>query len=327
MSQELLSVLIVGCGKIAGGFDMGMGSSQLPCTHAGAYQQDGRFKLQACVEPCDTVRAQFMEYWGVAQGFGSLEEALSANLSIDIVSICSPTALHKTDVLSAIQFNPKLIFCEKPVTESCGETQALIAACEAAEVLLMVNHNRRWDPEVEQLKLALVDGRHGKLRSVVGYYNKGTLNNGSHLIDLLHYLIGDLRVIATAEGIVDLKPEDPTISALLCSVDGVPVHLVTGNADDFSLFELQLICADAVLTMRDGGQFWHTRKTIESDRFSGYRVLDEGSLRPGGYRHTTLRAVNNIYEALTSGTKLLSTGDSAFRAQHICEQIVGWQQD
>ncbi len=323
MLQQRLTVLIVGCGNIAGGFDNGLDSTQLPCTHAGAYSHDGRFALQVCIDPDDSVRDRFMKTWNVKQGFRTLEEALSAGVSVDIISICSPTPHHKNDVIFAIKFNPKLIFCEKPVTASVSESKLLVAACDEAGILLAVNHNRRWDPKVTQLKLDLISGIYGTLRSVVGYYNKGMLNNGSHLIDLLHYLFGDLEVLAVLEGVADNSAEDLSYPSLIRTKAGVPVHLVTGHADDYSLFELQLICSNAVLTMRDGGLSWHLRKAIDSDRFKGYQVLDSGELMPGGYQYSGLSAVDNIYNALTIGEELASSGRSALNAQVVCEKISG----
>jgi predicted dehydrogenase len=322
VSDRSLNVIIVGCGNIAGGFDMGINNTEQPCSHAGAYKLDGRYTLQACVEPDDDKRKLFMQYWGVPQGFRTIDEALQANLSIDVVSVCSPTAFHKDDVNAAIQFNPRLIFCEKPVTKSSQQTRQLINACQKAGVLLAVNHTRRWDPDLLKLKQDLVAKTYGELRSVVGFYNKGTLNNGSHLIDLLHFLLGDLEIIATGEGVIDLSPDDPTIPALLRSTGGVMVHMVAANANDYSLFELQLICSNRVLTMRDGGMSWHTRKPESSSRFNGYRVLDAGMLRSGGYPKAMTRAVANIYQALVGSDDLASSGDSAYKAQKMCEDLV-----
>ena len=59
------SVLIVGCGKIAGGFDEGRPVGDSPLTHAGAYIRDGRFNIVACVEPDDNRRSEFMAAWDV----------------------------------------------------------------------------------------------------------------------------------------------------------------------------------------------------------------------------------------------------------------------
>ena len=327
MSDKMFKVLIIGCGNIAGGFDMALDDDSLsPYTHAGAFRKDSRFLVTACVDPNEQVRTQFMSYWSVSHGFSLVDDVVQSEHQFDIVSICSPTSMHKQDILTAIELHPRLIFCEKPVTMHYAETMEVVSACEKAGVTLVINHNRRWDPDVLELKSSLESNSYGELRSVIGYYNKGTLNNGSHLIDLLHYLLGELKIIATSTPLTDLTLEDPTIPALLCSKEGVPVHLVTGNANDFSLFELQIIFSTCIVTMRDGGLKWHTRKPIESGQFSGYKVLNQGELQSGAYEYTMLRAVDNIYEALTNDADVVSTGETASRAQKLCEQIIDWQQ-
>jgi len=327
MPEIKLNVLIIGCGKIAGGFDIGQDKDHLPVTHAGSYLHDGRFTIKACIDPDDTAREQFMDYWGIPTGYRSIDDALSAGLSINIVSVCSPTNRHMNDVLAAINLHPQLIFCEKPVTEQHEKTIKLLDACEKAGIILAVNHNRRWDPEIRRLKQALIEEKYGQLRSVVGFYNKGILNNGSHLIDLLHYLLGKMNILATGKGFIDLTENDPTIPALLCSEKGVNIHLVTGNAKDFSLFELQFIFSDAELVMRDGGTAWSCRYKKESSRFSGYQILGEAELKPGGYQYTMIHAIENIYETLSKGVKLQSSGKTAAQAQDVCERIISSEKE
>ncbi|MDP1604344.1 MAG: Gfo/Idh/MocA family oxidoreductase [Legionella sp.] len=317
-----LNVLIIGCGKIAGGFDASQNAGTLPCTHAGAFSEDTRFNIVACVDPDNITRSRFIERWNIPWGFNTLEEALGNQLPIDIISICSPTAFHKSNLLDALKFKPRLIFCEKPVSESSNDTQLLRDACENAGVLLAVNYTRRWDPNLVNLKQALLDGKYGKLRSVAGFYNKGILNNGSHLIDLLHYLLGDLQVIAVAEPLIDLSVNDPTVPAMLQSASGVPVHLAIGHADDYSFFELHLIFSTGLLMMRDGGLSWVSRYPILSERFPGYRTLGQEHFDEGGYPKAMLAAVDNIFDALSSGASLASTGTSALKAQITCEKII-----
>ena len=101
-----LRVLIVGCGNIAGGFDLGRPSGYLPYTHAGAYSRDGRFELLACVEPDDKRRSEFMAAWGVPAGFRSIEEALGSGNQFDVISICSPTDCHAHDLEMALRLKP-----------------------------------------------------------------------------------------------------------------------------------------------------------------------------------------------------------------------------
>jgi predicted dehydrogenase len=315
-----MRTLIVGCGNIAGRFDAGR-PGDWPRTHAGAYARDGRFELAACVEPDDTRRAEFMRDWKVTEGFRSLDEAARSKGAFEVVSICSPTASHAQDLRSALGLQPKLIFCEKPATGSAGETARLIAACKEGGVDLAVNYTRRWDPSVADLKKGLDEGRWGALRSVVGYYNKGLVNNGSHMLDLLHLLLGPLRVVHVGKPVDDFSADDPTLPAWLETEGGLPVQIACAHAADFAFFELQLVFARAVITMEEGGLFWRERPAADSAEFSGYRIPGAGERRPGGYAQAMRRSVDNIFGAVRRREPLASTGDSALAAQRLCEEI------
>jgi hypothetical protein len=67
--------------------------------------------------------------------------------------------------------------------------------------------------------------------------------------------------------------------------------------------------------------FWRERRALDDSTFKGYRTLDEGARRAGGYPKAMLQAVNNVYCAINHGKSLASTGESALAAQRICEQI------
>lgn len=321
MKLNPLRVLIIGCGNIAGVFDQGRPSGDFPYTHAGGFTCDGRFSLAACVEPDDAHRKGFMEAWHVPEGFRSMEEALDSCCQFDVISICSPTQCHAHDLEMALRLKPKLIFCEKPVTTSVAETERLIAECHNANIPLAVNYTRRWDADILKLKADMQAGRWGQLRSVVGFYNKGILNNGSHMLDILHLLLGPMAIIKVGKPIQDFFPNDPTFPVWLEGHQGVPVHLVCGQAEDYAIFELQLVFSNGVLAMEEGGLFWRERRAVDSDTFKGYRVLDAGICRAGEYPSSMRKAVDNIYRAITQGDALASTGESALAAQRLCEQV------
>ena len=228
-------VLIVGCGNIAGAFDENRPASDFPYTHAGAFTRDARFVLATCVEPDHKRRKEFMDAWGVPAGFGSIEETLGSSGEHDVISICSPTPQHAHDLEVVLQLKPRLIFCEKPVTQSVAETQRLALECYKANILLAVNHTRRWAADISRLRDDMHAGKWGQLRSIVGFYNKGILNNGSHMLDLLHLLVGHMDIVRVGKPIFDFYPSDPTIPVWLEGPQGVPVHLVSGHAEDFAV--------------------------------------------------------------------------------------------
>ncbi len=238
----------------------------------------------------------------------------------DVVSIASPTAFHADHLAAALAFKPKLIFCDKPVTPRADDTRRWVEAAEAAGVLLAVNHTRRWAPDLIALAAELRAGTHGAVRSATGWYGKGVLNNGAHMIDLLHMLLGPVDVRAAGAAVADFWPDDPTIPALL-DAGGVPVQLATGDARDYARFELEIMTEAGVVTMEDGGQAWRIRRAESSGAFAGYRALDAGERSAGRYDAAMLAAVANIHDALTNGAPLASDGTSALAAQIVCERI------
>jgi predicted dehydrogenase len=316
-----LAVLVVGCGNIAGIFDQDRLGSSLPFTHAGAYSSDERFTLVACVDPDDSRRIKFMDFWGVAYGFRTIADVLNSDVQFDVVSICSPSDCHAHDLEIALRLKPKLIFCEKPVTTSLMETKKLVDACRDNKILLAVNYSRRFDPDVLILKADMYNEKWGELRSVVGYYNKGLLNNGSHMIDLLHLLIGSMKIVKVGESVQDFFQNDLTVPVWLEGPKGVPINIACGYAADYSIFEIQFVFSRGMLTMEDGGLFWRERRVVDSNTFKGYRVLNEGVRRAGKYPSAMKQSVDNIYRAITKGEPLISSGDSALLAQQMCEKI------
>lgn len=317
----MLKAVIIGCGQIAGGYDHARPDDALPLTHAAAYRRDGGFRLLACVDPDAALREKFAARWGVECALGDVAEVAALGERVDVVSICTPTALHEEHLEAALAVGPRLVFCEKPLTADAAASEAMVARFAEAGVLLAVNHNRRWDPKMGELARALAAGELSALRSVIATYNKGVFNNGSHMIDLLHRLIGPMRVLATGVPVYDFWPDDPTIPALLESESGVPVHLVTAHAADYTLFELTLITAIGVFTMQDGGRGWRERRTEDSVDFPGYRMLAAASEGEGDYDHSTLAAVANIRVALNDGATLASDGATALAAQKFCARI------
>lgn len=141
------------------------------------------------------------------------------------------------------------------------------------------------------------------------------------MVDLLHWLVGPMKIVKVGRPIPDFSPDDPTIPVWLESIKGVPVHLACGHAEDYAAFELQLVFSQGVLTMEEGGMFWRERRVVDSETFKGYRQLEGGLRRPGGYPHSMLEAAGNIYRAIRHGEQLASTGETALAAQSICERV------
>jgi predicted dehydrogenase len=322
VSVTQYDVLIIGCGNIAGGFDMARETDLPPLSHAGAYSRHGGFKLRACVDPDEARRQALAERWDIENQVADLADLDVSPGEFDVISICSPTDMHHEHLVQALALQPRVIFCEKPLTSDIATATKLVSECSAQGVELVVNFSRQWDPSVAAVAKDIQTGRWGAVRSIVGHYNKGILNNGGHMVDLLLRLLGPMKLEATACPKFDCLESDPTVAALLtASIGEVPVYLSPAHAIDFSYFELEIVCELGVLRMQSGGMAWQFRIAVPSPQFVGYRTLDAGMVIDGSYLECMFRAIENLYRYLHDGIPVCSTGEAAIRVQELCTQI------
>jgi len=309
------SVLIVGCGNIAGGYDADGDSGQIR-THAKAFLSHGGFELTACVDPDPGRRAAFAARWGCARTYDSLDAVTGR--SFDVVSLCSPAELHAEQLRQLLEWPVGLVYCEKPLTLDVAASRAIVEAYEKAGRPLAVNYQRRWDRAVRQLQTE----DWGDLLAARWLYTKGIQTNGSHLIDLAQALLGPLRAEAVTDIVEDYQPHDPTLGAILRTRSGAPLVLSVGDRRCFTVFELDLLFAEGRVTFGDAGYSWCRRKVHDDPRYAGYRVLAPADWQPTGLDQAFADAVANIHDVLDGRSALRSSGRTALEAQEICADLI-----
>lgn len=317
-SKAPIKALIIGCGAIAGGYDEAApGSSQI-LTHAKAYLRHPRFDIVGCVEPDREARAKFQWTWEIPKGFASLDEV---DIDYDVASVCVPTEFH-AEILEKLLASPvRLVFAEKPLTDDVERSRAIVEAYRAAGKPLVVNYLRRWAPGLVKLREDIAEGRLGSFIKGTAWYTKGLLNNGSHFLDLAGFLLGDLRPVARLGGVNDGRAEDPTLDVMVRTAHDAPLYLMAANANAYTIFEADLLFADARLRLTDSG-FHLIRQTVtRSERFTGYSVLGPAKDCDSGLGQAMLDAVDNIARHLADGTPLVSSGRTALAAQELCAAL------
>ena len=220
---EMINFSIVGCGRIARRHADLLGRGQI----AGA-------KLSAVCDIDPAKAASYAETYGVP-GFERLEDMLAAP-GIDAVSILTPSGLHAQHAIMAAQAG-KHVVVEKPMALTVADADAMIAACERAEVKLFVVKQNRFNRPIVKAREALDAGRFGKL--VLGtvrvrwcrrqdYYDQapwrgtwaqdgGVLSNqASHHIDMLEWFMGEVESVhaRATTALVQIEAEDTAIATL-----------------------------------------------------------------------------------------------------------------
>lgn len=320
------SVLIIGCGAIAGGYDADRSkegpAADWPLSHAGAISRDDRFDLAACVDPDDSVREAFAVRWDVPVHEPSLEALAAEPGDFDLVVIASPTQFHLEHLEWARFLSPEIVFCEKPIAAGFDRVLETVDRFRDSDIALGVNHTRRWAPDLVALADQVHEGEWGDAICAVGTYGKGVAHNGSHMVDLLMMFLGQVNVYSVGPAIRDHWDDDPSVNAILRAGEwNTPVHLVAGDCRDVTQFELVMTFEKGEIAMRDGGMRIETRRAAESTQFSGYRTLGEPESVAGRYPEAMACAYDNIADALENDAPLASTGYSAFHAHAVCEEI------
>lgn len=201
--NKQIKFAIIGCGRIAQ-------------RHAEHINNNG-----VLIAVCDIIKekADDLAKRNNAKSYTEISKMLSENSEIDIVSICSPNGLHAEHSILSLNmgFN---VLCEKPMGINVNECGEMIKAAEKANKRLFAIKQNRFNPPIQAVKKVIEEGKMGKIFSIQlscfwnrneDYYKnswKGTkeLDGGtlytqfSHFIDLLYWLIGDIKNVKSFVG-------------------------------------------------------------------------------------------------------------------------------
>ena len=213
---------LVGCGRIAQ-------------NHFAAIQTHAsRCEL---VDVCDidpVALAAAVEKTG-ARGHNSLSGLLE-HTTADCVILTTPSGLHPAQAIEVAAAGRHVI-TEKPMATRWKEGCAMVEACDKAGVRLFVVKQNRRNATLQLLKRAVEQKRFGQIYSVAinvfwtrpqAYYDsakwRGTwefdggafMNQASHYIDLLDWLIGPVESVMAYTGTLarDIEVEDSGVAAI-----------------------------------------------------------------------------------------------------------------
>lgn len=204
--DRAIKVALVGCGRISG-------------KHVEAFRQHAE-ELEL-VAVCDTNRAALKEAIDStgAEGFTGLDRLLSDS-DADLVTICTPSGLHPEQVIRCAAAGRHVV-TEKPMATRWKDGMLMVRACDDAGVRLFVVKQNRHNTTLQLLKRAVTAGRFGRIYTVhlnvfwarpQAYYDsapwRGTwefdggalMNQASHYVDLLDWLIGPVESVQAMTG-------------------------------------------------------------------------------------------------------------------------------
>lgn len=211
-----IKIALVGCGRI----------SKNHFEAINEHKQHLELDAVCDIEP--TRVEQAMKAYAV-KGYHSLTELLQYS-DADIVTLCTPSGLHSTQAIQVAKAGRHVV-TEKPMATRWQDGLRMVQACDEANVRLFVVKQNRCNAPIRLLKDAIVNQRFGRIYLVNAnvlwtrpqeYYDqaswRGTweldggalMNQASHYVDLLRWLIGPIQSVQAMLGTLarNIEAED-----------------------------------------------------------------------------------------------------------------------
>lgn len=211
-----IRIAVVGCGRIAKNH------------FASIAQYPDDFELVAVCDNNKKALESAQAEHKVA-GYLSLTELLK-NEQLDVVTLCTPSGVHPEQAIEVAGAGINVI-SEKPMATRWKDGVDMVKACDKAGVRLFVVKQNRRNTTLQLLKRAMEEGRFGRIYMVnlnvfwtrpQEYYDaakwRGTweldggafMNQASHYVDLIDWLIGPVEKIQAMTGTLerDIEVED-----------------------------------------------------------------------------------------------------------------------
>ena len=194
MTQTHCRAAIIGLGFVGGGDPesgerIGQQVSGLDGHHRECWSQHPRVRLIAGADLDAGRRERFAKRTGGAV-YADWREMLERERP-EVVSVATYAGSHAELVVGCVEHGVRAVYCEKPIATRLVDADRMIDAARQRGVLLVVNHNRRFNPNYCRLRDALRSGSLGEPTGVHLRWPAGRLGcTGTHLIDAARMLLG-----------------------------------------------------------------------------------------------------------------------------------------
>lgn len=207
MSQAPLRTIIIGFGKVAAGYahDPVMARYYRYATHAQVLAEHPDFSWGGVVDPAPAARAAAQAQWRVSLVSPAVDSATLA-YEPEVAVLATPPQ----ERLAVLKQLPSLkgVIVEKPLAGDLEGSQDFLDYCRRRGLFVQVNYWRRADRVLNKLANGWLTELVGPIQAVFVLYGNGLLNNGTHQVDLVRMLFGDVASVQ-ATGLMNLQDDWP----------------------------------------------------------------------------------------------------------------------
>lgn len=294
---------------------------------------------------------------------------------VQVLDNGGPNDVHAEPSILAAQLG-KHVLCEKPLGRTAEESKGMLDAVKKAGVKHMVAFNYRFVPAVRVIRDLIDAGTLGQIYHfravylqewIMPHYNEkkiwrldkkvagsGAIGDlGAHIIDLAHYLVGDMKSIAAnkrtfvktrplvdEEGMGEVDVDDAFVAAVEFENGAIGTLESTrfaGGRKNYNCFEINAEKGSVRFNLERLNElevFWVGEKPKETQGFHNVLVTEghhpwwdywwpQGHII--GWEHTFVHEINHFLDCIVNDKDVGPHGatfEDGYKAAVICDAIV-----
>jgi predicted dehydrogenase len=183
--------VLVGCGKIGAAYahDPVMAQHYRYVSHAQVLSGHPGFDWVAAIDRDAGAAAQVASQWSVPR-HGATLDGLHGACAPEVAILAMPPG-DRAAALSALPAL-KAVLVEKPLGGDAAEAGRFLDLCAQRGIAVQVNLPRRADTSHRALAAGGLDREVGRRQGAFLVYGNGLANNGTHMIDLARWYLGEV---------------------------------------------------------------------------------------------------------------------------------------
>ncbi len=326
MSAPRLRTAVIGFGNVAAGYadDPAMARHIPFATHAQVLAAHPAYDWQAVVDVSETALETARRHWAIPHTAHSVA-ALVRHISPEVAVLATPPN-SRLEILEQLP-DLRAVLVEKPLGVTQAQSRAFVEACRRRNILVQVNLYRRADTLFRRLAAGELVERIGLPQAAFGVYGNGLLNNGTHQVDLVRMLLGEVEDAQIVPGVVPYPagpiPGDIQIpfslrlkSGLMAQMQPIRFEHYRENSLDIwgkrGRLEITLEGLNVTVSPRRANRAMQGEREVASD-------ADERL--PSTLGHAFYEMYTNLADALAGRAELWSPGESALRTACVVQSL------
>ncbi len=301
--QHKINSVLIGCGAI-GFFNDFHSHKKGTFSHFKSMYKSDLFNLLAIMDKDQKKLNTIKKKYNI-NTYSNYFSMLREN-EVDLIVIATPDKTHIKILKEIISFKPKIVLCEKPISNNLTDIKKIIALYKKNKIHLLVNYSFRFNSDFRIIKKMLDSKKFGKIIKLNATYSRGYFHNACHYIDFALWLFGKPNNIEVIDSYKSTSyQEDYTIAVNLKYKNNLNVQISGVDLDNIASTGLSIVCEKGIIIVNpiDEIKIFKIRRNKHQSNENEFYLASDKKIN---YGNSMLYHYKNIYDLFYNKVNAIS---------------------